>query len=219
MIRLTELTKKFADKTAVDRLSLEVEGGFVCITGRSGSGKSTLLKMMGLMLPPTSGQVTFDGADLWAAPEAERNRARNTLLGFVFQDYALEPHYTVAENVELPLLIAGRARAERRARVAECLAFVGLSGLERQRAGTLSGGEQQRTAIARAIANRPAFLLADEPCGNLDKENGDRVVELFRSLVREGTSVIMVTHNEEDARKTDRVIRLLDGRVCGDERL
>ena len=109
--------------------------------------------------------------------------------------------------------------AKRRERVAECLSFVGLSGLERQRAGTLSGGEQQRTAVARAIANRPPYLLADEPCGNLDKENGDKVVALFRALARAGTTVVMVTHNEEDARKTDRIIRLLDGRVYGDERL
>lgn len=219
MLQLVDLTKRFETKSAVEQISLQFDGGFVAITGRSGSGKSTLLKMAGLMLKPTSGQILLEGKDVWTVSEKERNRYRNRSLGFVFQDYSLEPYYTVAENIELPLLIGGMKREERKARVEECLAFVGMEQMKRQKAHTLSGGEKQRVAVARAIANRPAFLLADEPCGNLDKENGDNIVRLFRSLADGGVTVIMVTHNEEDAKKTDRMIRLLDGRVVSDERL
>lgn len=219
MIELKEVEKKFGTKVAVDKISLKFEGGFIAITGRSGSGKSTLLKMTGLMQTPTSGSVLFDGKDVWALKERERNLLRSSSLGFVFQDYSLEPNYTVAENVELPLLIAGVKREERKRRVEECLSFIGMAEMKRQKAHTLSGGEMQRVAIARAIANNPAHLLADEPCGNLDKENGDNIINLFRTLADEGVTVLMVTHNAEDAKKTDRVISLLDGRVISDERL
>lgn len=218
-VKLTKIVKDFDGKTAVDHIDLTIDGGFVCITGRSGSGKSTLLKMIGLMLRPTSGKILINGVDVWECKEAERNKYRNALLGFVFQDYSLEPSYTVFENVELPLLIAGAPKNERKARVQKCLEFVGMAELAKQKAATLSGGEQQRTAIARAIVNNPSFILADEPCGNLDKENGDRIIALFRTLVYKGVTVIMVTHNEEDAKKTDRIIRLLDGKVVKDEKL
>ncbi|MCD8373254.1 MAG: ABC transporter ATP-binding protein [Clostridia bacterium] len=218
MYEIKNLTKKFGEKTAVDGATLNFYKGFNCITGRSGSGKSTLLKMLGLMLAPDSGNVILNGEDLWLISERERNILRNRGLGFVFQNYSLEPNYTVFENVELPLLIAGVPKAERRARVEECLEFVGVTPLKKQRAATLSGGEQQRAAIARAMANSPDVLLADEPCGNLDKENGDRIMSIFRRLADGGATVIMITHNEEDARKTDRVIRLLDGRVIEDAR-
>lgn len=219
MLQLVNLTKQYETKSVVEQMNLQFDGGFVAITGRSGSGKSTLLKMAGLMLKPTSGHILLDGKDVWEASEKERNYYRNRSFGFVFQDYSLEPYYTVAENIELPLLIGGMKREERRARVNECLAFIGMEQLKRQKAHKLSGGEKQRVAVARAIANRPAFLFADEPCGNLDKENGDNVIRLFRSLADGGVTVIMVTHNEEDARKTDRMIRLLDGKVVSDERL
>lgn len=219
MLQLIDLTKQYETKSVVEQVNLQFDGGFVAITGRSGSGKSTLLKMAGLMLKPTSGRILLDGKDVWEATEQERNGYRNRSLGFVFQDYSLEPYYTVAENIELPLLIGGMKREECKARIAECLAFIGMEQLARQKAHTLSGGEKQRVAVARAIANRPAFLLADEPCGNLDKENGDNIIRLFRSLADGGVTLIMVTHNEEDAKKTDRIIRLLDGRVISDERL
>ncbi len=219
MLQIIDITKNFGTKSAVEKVSLAFDGGFIAITGRSGSGKSTLLKMAGLLLKPTAGQILLDGKDVWQVTERERNAYRNSRLGFVFQDYSLEPYYTVAENIELPLLIGGMKRAERKARVEECLAFIGMEQMQKQRAGTLSGGEKQRVAVARAIANRPAFLLADEPCGNLDKDNGDNIMRLFRSLSEEGVTVIMVTHNEEDLKKTDRIIRLLDGRVISDERL
>ncbi len=218
-IELTEITKEYNGKAVVNHINLTIDGGFVCITGRSGSGKSTLLKMIGLMLRPTSGKVLINGADVWKCKEAELNKYRNALLGFVFQDYSLEPSYTVFENVELPLLIAGTPKDERKERVRKCLEFVGLSEFAKQRATTLSGGEQQRTAIARAIVNEPSFVLADEPCGNLDKENGDKIMALFRTLADKGVTVVMVTHNEEDAKKTDRIIRLLDGKVVKDEKL
>ncbi len=217
MLQIIDITKQFGAKSAVKNVSLAFDGGFVAITGRSGSGKSTLLKMAGLLLKPTSGQILLDGNDVWAVSEKQRNVYRNSRLGFVFQDYSLEPNYTVAENVELPLLVGGMNGKERKARVDECLAFVGMESMKKQRSSTLSGGEKQRVAVARAIANRPAFLFADEPCGNLDKENGDNIIKLFRSLARQGVNVIMVTHNEEDAKKTDRIVRLLDGKVVSDE--
>lgn len=218
-IQLFDLTRDFANKNAVNHINLLVDGGFACVTGRSGSGKSTLIKMIGLMLRPTSGKILINDIDVWACTESERNKYRNSLLGFIFQDYSLEPSYTVFENIELPLLIAGMSKAERKHRVDECLEFIGMTGAAKQKAATLSGGEQQRTAIARAIANNPSFILADEPCGNLDKENSDKVISLFRSLSDKGVTVIMVTHNEEDARKTDRIIRLLDGRILCDEKI
>lgn len=217
MLQIKDITKQFGTKYAVENVSLAFDGGFIAITGRSGSGKSTLLKTAGLLLKPTAGQILLDGKDVWEVSEKERNIYRNSRLGFVFQDYSLEPHYTVAENIELPLLIGGMKRKERKARVEECLAFIGMQDVKKQKAGTLSGGEKQRVAVARAIANRPDFLLADEPCGNLDKENGDNIIRLFRSLSEQGVTVIMVTHNQEDAKKTDRIIRLLDGKVISDE--
>jgi len=219
MLKLQALTKQYEKKSVVNQISLQFDGGFIAITGRSGSGKSTLLKMAGLMLKPTSGQIIIDGKNIWEANEKERNIYRNRSLGFVFQDYSLEPYYTVEENIELPLLIGGMKRGERRVRVEECLEFIGMEHMKKQKAHTLSGGEKQRVAVARAIANRPAYLLADEPCGNLDKENGENIIRLFRSLADSGVTVIMVTHNEEDAKMTDRIIRLLDGKVVSDERL
>lgn len=218
-ILLKDLRKQFKNKTAVNGIDLSIDGGFVCITGRSGSGKSTLLKMIGLLSQPTSGEVIVNGKNIFTLSEREKNLYRNKTQGFVFQDYSLDPNYTVEENVELPLLIAKLPRCERKKRVAECLSFVGLSGMEKQKAHTLSGGEQQRTAIARAIANYPSVILADEPCGNLDKENGNAIIQLFRSLADNGVTVIMVTHNEEDALKTDRIIRLSDGIVIEDEKI
>ena len=219
MLELKNLVKTFGKKVAVDGISLSFGGGFNAITGRSGSGKSTLLKMAGLMLKPDDGEIIINGKNVWSLKEKERDILRNQTLGFVFQDYSLEPHYTVYENIELPLLIAGQASEERKRRVEECLEFIGMRSLAKQKAKTLSGGEQQRVAVAHAIANNPKYLLADEPCGNLDKENGDKIIELFRKLTLGGVTVVMVTHNPEDAAKCDRIVRLLDGKVEKDERI
>lgn len=218
LIETKKLICKFNDKIAVNDVTLSIDGGFVCITGRSGSGKSTLLKMLGLILPPTSGKIFLGGQDFVSCSEKEKNAYRNTGQGFVFQDFYLQKNYTVAENVALPLLIARLDKKERSQRVSECLEFVGLSSIAKQKASTLSGGEQQRVAIARAIANRPKVILADEPCGNLDTYNSQNIINMFKALVRDGVTVVMVSHNQDDACQTDRIISMQDGEIVGDER-
>lgn len=215
MLFVEELTKQYGDVPALRGVTLRFGAGFTAVTGRSGSGKSTLLKAAGLMIP-AEGRIWFRGKEVSGLSEREKDGLRNREIGFVFQDYSLEPAYTVRENVELPLLLAGVKRRERRARADECLAFVGLEHKADKRAGQLSGGEQQRVAVARAVANRPGILLADEPCGNLDRENGKNLIGLFKRLAAEGVCVVMVTHNAEDAAEADRIVTLSDGQVLSD---
>ena len=215
MLKVIDLTKNYGDVAALRGVSLQFGAGFTAVTGRSGSGKSTFLKAAGLMIP-AEGEIFLSGRQVSSLSEREKDLLRNREIGFVFQDYSLEPAYTVRENVELPLLIAGVKRGERRARAEECLAFVGLSEKADKRASQLSGGQQQRAAVARAIANRPHILLADEPCGNLDRENGKNLIALFKKLAAEGVCVIMVTHNADDAAEADRIVTFSDGRVLSD---
>lgn len=217
MIEVTNLTKKYAEQTAVNNVSLSIaDGEFVAVTGRSGSGKSTLLKCLGGLLAPDSGSVIIDGKDIHALKTAERSRFRNTTMGFVFQSYALEPKYTAFENIEIPMLIGGLSKAERRQRVFEAAEFIGITKILQKPAERLSGGEKQRTAIARALVNRPRIIFADEPCGNLDKKTSDAVMELFGGIKAHGTTVVMVTHQHEDALKADRIIEMLDGEIINE---
>lgn len=217
MIEVKNLVKKYAEQTAVNNVSFSIsDGEFVAVTGRSGSGKSTLLKCPGGLLAPDSGSVTIGGRDIHALKTSERSRFRNTAMGFVFQSYALEPKYTAFENIELPMLIGGLSKAERRQRVLETAEFIGITKLLGKPAERLSGGEKQRTAIARALVNRPGIIFADEPCGNLDKKTSDAVMELFRGIKERGTTVVMVTHQHEDALKADRIIEMLDGEIINE---
>ncbi|HEX6617331.1 MAG TPA: ABC transporter ATP-binding protein [Gemmatimonadales bacterium] len=199
---------------ALRGVSLRVsEGDYVAIVGPSGSGKSTLLQLLGGIDTPSAGAVELLGTRLDRLSDRELTRLRLTRLGFVFQRFHLLPVLTAGENVELPMAEAGVPRAERRARAQELLAYVGLEHRVKHRATQLSGGEMQRVAIARALANRPAVLLADEPTGELDAATGREILELFQRLNRDGTTLVVVTHDERLAGQAGRVIHMLDGTI------
>jgi putative ABC transport system ATP-binding protein len=190
----------------------------VAIVGPSGCGKSTLLHLIGVVDQPTSGIVMVRGERVDRMRDAVATRFRLHNIGFVFQRFYLMQALSAAENVELPMAEAGMKRGDRRARARELLAFVGLGERVDHRPSQMSGGEQQRVAIARALANRPALLLADEPTGELDAATGAEVIALLGSLATEGTTVVVVTHDENLARASGRVVHMRDGRVVSDER-
>lgn len=199
---------------ALRGVSLEVQPGeYVAIAGPSGSGKSTLLQLIGGIDYPSAGSVEIMGTRLDALSDRDLTRLRLTRLGFVFQRFHLLPVLTAQENVELPMAEAGVAAGERRGRARELLAYVGLEHRAGHRATQLSGGEMQRVAIARAIANRPALLLADEPTGELDAATGDEILELFGRLNGDGTTLVVVTHDDRLAAQAGRIIHMLDGRL------
>ena len=204
---------------AVRGVSLEIaKRESVAIVGPSGCGKSTLLHLVGVVDQPTSGTVTVAGERVDRMRDADATRFRLRNIGFVFQRFYLMPALSAAENVELPLAEAGVRRAERRARARELLAYVGLAGRADHRPSQLSGGEQQRVAIARALANKPALLLADEPTGELDAATGADVIALLGRLNADGTTVIVVTHDENLANAARRVVHMRDGQVVDDTR-
>ena len=217
MVHCNKLTKQYqigGGFTALDEASLHVKPGeFVALVGASGSGKSTLLNLVGLIDSPTSGELLLEGKPVSALRESEKARFRNRKIGFIFQSFFLEPHYSVSKNVEMPLIIANLPAKERRARVDECLQKVGLESKRDVPANTLSGGEMQRACIARALANRPALILADEPCGNLDSKNTEQVMRIFSALQKEGNTILLVTHDMHEASYADRIITLQDGRI------
>ena len=199
---------------ALRGVSLRVDrADYVAIAGPSGSGKSTLLQLLGGIDTPSGGTVEILGTRLDALSDGELTRLRLTRLGFIFQRFHLLPVLTALENVELPMAEAGVRRAERRARARELLEYVGLAGRAAHRATQLSGGEMQRVAIARALANRPAVLLADEPTGELDAATGREILGLFRRLNRDGTTLVVVTHDDHLAAEAGRVVHMLDGLV------
>ena len=198
--------------------SLRVQPGeYVAIAGPSGSGKSTLLQLIGGIDSPSGGSVELLGTRLETLGVRELTRLRLTRLGFVFQRFHLLPVLTARENVELPMAEAGLPAPRRRERARELLAYVGLGHREGHRATQLSGGEMQRVAIARALANRPAILRADEPTGELDAATGREILELFRRLNRDGTTLVVVTHDERLAGEAGRVVHMLDGRIVSDQ--
>ena len=222
MISIKDLTKKYVTgKTeffALDGVNLEIaDGEFVAVTGKSGSGKSTLLNVIGMLDVPTSGSVTVDGLDLSALSAKQIAAYRNKTVGFVFQAFYLEPSYTVYDNVELPLILAGKT-GDNSAKVNAALELVGLRSKSAEKARTLSGGEQQRVAIARAIVNDPNYILADEPCGNLDSANSNNVMNILSDLHASGKTVVMVTHDAEDAARAKRIVTMSDGKVIADEK-
>lgn len=220
MISVKQLCKKYVigktDFYALDGVNLEIaDGDFVAITGKSGSGKSTLLNILGTLDVATSGSVTVDGADLSTLNSKQIAAYRNQTVGFVFQSFYLEPNYTVYENVELPLVLAGKV-GDNSSRVNAALELVGLGRKSRDKARTLSGGEQQRVAIARAIVNDPRYIFADEPCGNLDSANSNKIMDLLCDLHIAGKTVVMVTHDAEDAARARRIVTMSDGKIVGD---
>jgi putative ABC transport system ATP-binding protein len=193
-------------------------GDYVAVHGPSGCGKSTLLHVLGCVDVPTGGTLRVDGRDVQALTDAERSTLRLRRIGFVFQRFFLLPMLTAAENVELPQAEAGVSRAERRQRTAELLQYVGLAHRADHRPTQLSGGEAQRVAVARALANRPGLLLADEPTGELDQKTGAQIVDLFDRVHQDGTTVVVVTHDAAIAARTPRRLMMRDGRIESDER-
>lgn len=221
MLKLEHLCKTYrtteVETRALDNVSLEISAGeFLAIMGPSGCGKSTLLNILGLLDNPTSGAYWFMGEDVARKSEQQLTVLRRAAIGFVFQSFNLIDDLTVAENVEVALLYRGIRAGERKRRVAEALEHVGISHRARHLPQQLSGGQQQRVAIARAVVAKPKVIFADEPTGNLDTENGEAVMQMLESLVRAGTTVVMVTHSLEHAARAMRTIKLLDGRVLNE---
>ena len=218
MIRVENLSKSFrteeVETVALDKVSFEVKDGeFVAIMGPSGCGKSTLLNILGLLDNPTSGKYWLGDREVENLKEKERTDVRKGEIGLVFQSFHLIDELSVEENIELPLTYLGVSRTERKKRVQEIMKRMAISHRAKHFPHQLSGGQQQRVAIARAVVFNPKMILADEPTGNLDSKNGAEVMRLLTELNQEGTTIVMVTHNEHDARMAHRIIRLFDGHI------
>ena len=218
MVQVRDLARDYRmDSGAVHALrgvSFDVaDGEWLAIVGPSGCGKSTLLNLIGAVDTPDSGSLTIDGQRIDALDDAAATAFRLRRIGFVFQRFYLMPALTAAENVELPMAEAKVARNVRRARALELLGYVGLADRSAHRPSQLSGGEQQRVAIARALANRPALLLADEPTGELDAATGREMIDLFRRLNRDGTTIVVVTHDAQMADAASRRVHMRDGTI------
>jgi lipoprotein-releasing system ATP-binding protein len=220
MIAAQDLTKSFrldqTDIHVLNGVSLEItRGEMVAIVGASGVGKTTLLHILGTLDRPTSGAVRFDGDDVFAKDEPALADFRNRKIGFVFQFHHLLPEFTALENVMMPALIRRQAQEEARATAESVLKEVGLEHRLEHRTGEMSGGEQQRVAVARALVLRPDLVLADEPTGNLDTHTGEDVFKLMRDLNRaKGVTFVIVTHNEALSSQADRIIRMVDGKIA-----
>ena len=222
IIRLEGVTKVFytdeVETHALSGIHMEIQKGeYVSIAGPSGCGKSTLLSILGLLDTATDGIYQLNGHPVANLNMAERARIRNRDIGFIFQSFNLIGDLTVFENVELPLTYRGMKASERKTRATEALEKVGMAHRARHLPSQLSGGQQQRVAVARALAGSPAVLLADEPTGNLDSNNGDAVMELLHSLHRAGSTIVMVTHDARFARNADRTVHVFDGRVVQEQ--
>ncbi len=216
MIKITDLEKYYATEevrtVALNKLSFEVkEGEFVAIMGPSGCGKSTLLNILGLLDDPDGGSFMFNGTEVSGYNERKRSQLRKHNIGFVFQSFNLIDELTVFENVELPLIYTNVKASERKKRVDEVLEKMQIMHRRNHFPQQLSGGQQQRVAVARAVINNPKLILADEPTGNLDSSNGNEVMDLLTELNAAGTTIVMVTHSEHDAKYSHRIIRMLDG--------
>jgi putative ABC transport system ATP-binding protein len=218
LIRLQQIEKVFltdeVETHALSNIHLEVKKGeWLSIVGPSGSGKTTLLAILGLLDTATGGEYLLDEKPVRDLPPSDRAHVRNRHIGFIFQSFNLIGDLTVAENVELPLTYRGMPPAERKKRVEEALARMGMSHRSRHMPGQLSGGQQQRVAVARAVAGEPLILLADEPTGNLDSKNGQTVMTLLSELHAAGSTLIMVTHDPAYGRLATRTVSLFDGRI------
>ncbi|QYM80662.1 ABC transporter ATP-binding protein [Horticoccus luteus] len=222
LIKLDGVTKVFltdeVETHALSGIHIDiVKGEFVSIAGPSGCGKSTLLSILGLLDSPTDGTYLLNGRPVQGLSLPERARIRNREIGFIFQSFNLIGDLTVYENVELPLTYRGMPASERKIAVTEALEKVGMAHRAKHLPSQLSGGQQQRVAVARALAGKPAVLLADEPTGNLDSKNGDSVMQLLAGLHQGGATIVMVTHDARFARNADRTIHIFDGRVVQEQ--
>jgi putative ABC transport system ATP-binding protein len=218
MITLKDVSRTFVlgeeSVHALRDVNLHIERGeYLSIMGPSGSGKSTMLNILGLLDRPTTGTYELDGQDVTALSDEEQSRVRREKIGFVFQFFHLVPRLTAAENVELPLVLAGAHPEERRVKVARLLSEFGIAKRARHRPDQLSGGERQRVAIARAMIMEPAAILADEPTGNLDQHTGSEVLHLLEELNGRGMTLVLITHDAALGRRARRHIRTLDGNV------
>jgi putative ABC transport system ATP-binding protein len=218
MLHMTGLSKVYRTDTvethALSQFDIVVgRGEFVAVTGPSGSGKTTFLTIAGLLEAPTAGRYMLDGEDVSRLSDEASSRIRNSKIGFIFQAFNLIGDLSIADNVDVPLRYRGMGRGERRERVHEALARVGLSSRKDHHPAQLSGGQQQRAAIARALAGSPKLLLADEPTGNLDSTMARSVMELLEELHRDGATIIMVTHDPQLAARAQRNVHVIDGQV------
>ncbi|MDY4592396.1 MAG: ABC transporter ATP-binding protein [Eubacteriales bacterium] len=218
MITIKNLTKIYGgdgtEVVAVNDISIEIPSGkFVAIVGESGSGKSTLLNLIGALDTATSGSIDIDGDRLEEMDKNQLAEFRNKKLGFVFQSYNLDLDFTVLENVEMPLLIAGVDKTTRREKAREMINKLNIGEKTDVFAKKLSGGQRQRVSIARALVGEPDYILADEPTGNLDSQNGAEVISILRQIADQGKTVILVTHNKNDAKAVDLVLEMKDGEI------
>jgi len=203
----------------VENINLKIKKGeFVCVMGPSGSGKSTMLHLMGCLDKPTYGKVLIDGVDASKMSEEELANLRKDKIGFVFQFFNLYPTLTALENVELPMIIAEKDKEFRKKRAIELLKMVEMEEFKDYLPSQLSGGQRQKIAIARALANDPPIILADEPTGNIDSKAGEEIMKIFKNLNKRGKTIVVVTHNENVAKFAERIIRLKDGKIIKDER-
>ena len=221
MIETKNLTRSFKNRDVLTPVLKGIDfaaadGEFVAIMGRSGAGKSTFLYQISLLDEPTGGAITIDGHDTHRMSEEQRMRFRLNKFGYVFQDYALLPELTALENVALPLLMQGKTRRAAYAEAQQSLERVELGHRLHNLPSQLSGGEQQRVSISRAIAHKPAVLFADEPTANLDNESSSKVMDTFTELHKEGQTIIMVTHEEQYAALAERLVRMDDGRIVSE---
>jgi len=223
LISITDLRKIYRmgeiEVRALDGVDLEVGAGdYLAIMGPSGSGKSTLMNLIGCLDTPTTGEYILNGHAVSGLDDSELAQIRNSEIGFVFQTFNLLSRATALANVELPLIYARMPAAKRRQQALEALERVGLGDRVKHQPNELSGGQRQRVAVARALVNRPAILLADEPTGNLDSKTSEEIMGLFDELNASGNTIVLVTHEEDIADHANRTIRLLDGRVISDGR-
>ena len=221
MIAVKNVTKiyKMGKETvvALNNVSLNIDKGeFVAIVGPSGSGKSTIMHIIGGLDSPTEGHVYFDNKDISKYKDKEKAKFRNSEIGFVFQAFNLENTQTALENVMMPLIFSGSSKKNRKSKAGKALELVELGHLKNHKPNEMSGGQRQRVSIARALVNDPKIIFADEPTGNLDSKTGENIMNLFKDLNNQGYTIIMVTHNMEEAEKAKRVVRIKDGNIISD---
>ncbi len=217
VLKAVNIRKKIKNYEILKGINFEVEKGeFISIIGASGSGKSSFLYILGLLDPPTDGEVFLERKKVNFKNQSNLSKLRNRKLGFVFQFHYLLPEFNSYENVMVPLIKGGKSKKEAEERAFYLLEHLGLKGKEKRKPFELSGGEQQRVAIARALANNPSIILADEPTGNLDSKNTEIVMETFLKLNKEGVTIVMVTHEMDLAEKTQRIVEMKDGVILKD---